>query len=203
VYYGFKYEGGRTEEPMRKFTFTMGEDEGTFVVAGEYYQDDRYWDYKITGSWSPPLEDGKIPVKMKFNEDTGLEGIFDPEENSIRGETIETYGTPRTFVFKRDPDFVRFYPAPCVINARTRWGFATASVLDRIRQRAWSSKRILKKMKDRRRFTELSLREHCGKPLRREERDELFAFFPGLYKCDMQFYGSLINLHLKKIAIFE
>jgi hypothetical protein len=203
VYYGFIYEGARAGNPMVKFTFIKGEGEDTFVAAGAYYENGRYWDYKIAGNWSPPLEDGKIPVKMKMDEYIVLEGTFDPEENSMRGETTESFGIPRVFVLKRDQDFVRFYPAPCVVNARARWEFATTSVLDRIRQRAWSSKRILKKMKDRRRLTELTLREHCGRPLRKEERDELSTFSPGLYESDTQFYCSLINLHLKKIAMFK
>jgi hypothetical protein len=203
MYYGIIYEGAQAGGPMMKLTFIKGESESKFVAAGAYYQDGRYWDYKIAGSWSPPLEDGKIPVKMKMNEYIVLEGTFDPEENSMRGETTETFRTPRAFVFKRDPGFVRFYSAPCVVNARARWEFATTSVLDRIRQRAWSSQRILKRMKDGRRFMDLTLRGHYGRRLEMEESDEASTLFPGLYESDARFYRSLINVHLKETTIFE
>lgn len=182
---------------MMKFTFSKGEGEGTFVAAGVHYRDGRYRDYKIAGNWSLPLGDGKIPVEMYLNDVTLLEGVFDPEENSMRGTT----GTVGGFVFKRDPDFVRFYPSPSNVNARTRWEFATTSVLDRVRQQAWSLQRILKKIKVGRRFMELTLRQYYGRYLEEEEFDEFFTLFPGL--SDTRFYRSIINLRLKETTIFE
>ena len=88
-----------------------------------------------------------------------LRGLFDQEENSLKG-TMEMPNSKlvREFVFKRDPDFVRFYPTPSVINARTRWEFAVTSTLDHVRRHAWSSQRMLRKLKDGKRFMKLTLR---------------------------------------------
>jgi hypothetical protein len=196
------YGEERASDPMVKFTFIKGEGERTFFAAGAYHRHGRYWDYEITGIWFPPLEDGKIPVEMTIDGAVLLEGTFDPEDNSMRGTTY-VYGTEGVFVFKRDPDFVRFYPSPCVVNARTRWEFATTSVLDRVRQRVWSSKRISKRIEAGGRFMELTLRNYYGRPLEWEEFNELLTLFPSLYESDIQFYHSLINVHLKDTTIFE
>jgi hypothetical protein len=187
---------------MTKFAFIKGESKRAFFADGVYYEDGRYLDYKIVGSWSPPLEDGKIPVIMEIYgyRVHVLKGTFDPEENSMRGEDTKS---GQAFVFKRDPDFVRFYPSPHFNNARTRWEFATTSVLDRIRQRAWSSKRILKRMEDGRRFMEFMFQGKHWRPPRREEVVELFASFPGFYESDTRFYRSLFNLYLKKTPVFK
>jgi hypothetical protein len=111
-------------------------------------------------------------------------------------------GLSGEFVFKRDPDFIRFHPAPSTISARKRWEFVTTSVLDRIRREAWSSKQILKRLKNRRRYMELALRRFYGRSLNQEEERELLALFPGLYESDAQFYASLISIHLSNATIF-
>lgn len=196
VYYGMKYDGSRVRKPMTKYTFSKGEGEGTFVFVWEDYEYGRYWERKTTGTWSPPSEDGRIPLEMKVGDEVVARATFDPEENSIRG-TAEYEGE---FVFKRDPDFVRFYPAPCTLNARTRWEFAMVSVLDRVRQQAWSLKRILKKMKDGKRFMESIQRNYT---LEVEKHEELSSLFSGLYEADAQFYRSLVRLRLVEITLFE
>ena len=195
-------------DPMIKFTFTKGEEENTFVAAGTHYRSGYYKNYKITGKWSPPSDDGRIPVELKINYPTKwhaieLTGFFDPEENSLRGtKFIPIYGTTGEFVFKRDPDFVRFYPTPSVIDARKRWEFATTSILDRIRRKAWSPLYILKRIKDGKRYMQLSLRlDYYGKHLTEDEEAEYFALFPILYEADARFYASLISIDLSRIPI--
>ena len=202
---------------MLKFALNKGEGEHTFVAAGSFYQNASrgYVDYKIAGNWSPPSEDGKTPVmlKMTFGASTSkwnnmdLRGIFDPEENSLRG--IATFPDSRgekyaaDVVFKQDPDFVRWYPAPATIDARKRWKFATRSVLDRLRRQAWSPKRISKRIKDGKRYMELVLRQHHGKDLTGDEWDEyLFDLVPGIYEADAAFYASLMNINLINTTIF-
>ena len=207
MYYGFIYEHGRPMDPMIKFTFNKGEDGNTFVAAGTHYRRDRHKDYKITGKWSPPSEDGKIPVELKIVyittwADIELTGVFDPEENSLRGTMFIPFdGATGEFVFKRDPDFVRFYPAPSVINARKRWEFATTLVLDRIRRKAWSPVYILKRIKDGKRYMELSLRFDYGRSLNGDEVEEFLALFPVLYEADTRFYASLNCINLSKTPI--
>ena len=210
MYYGFMYLHGRPAYPMIRFTFSRGEGENVFVAAGAHYPSNKYENYTITGNWGPPSEDGKIPVELKMAyktadwADAKLEGVFDPDENSLRGIVVivldELTGE---FVFKRDPDFVRFYPAPSVINARKRWEFATTSVLDGVRQNAWSTRRILKKIRDGKRYMYLALRGYYGKGWREEEAEEFVNLFPGLYEADAQLYASLINIEVVKTPIFS
>jgi hypothetical protein len=196
---------------MMKLTFTEGEAERTFVATGTNLQDGRPWDYTITGSWSPSLEDGKIQVELKITSRSvfcigvELKGVFDPEEDSLRGTTVklgyldESLGE---FVFKRDPDFVRFYPSPSTINARKRWEFAMASVLDRVRKQAWSPKRISKRIKNGKRFLELALKDQDG-VCTPDERQEFLNLLPFLDEADVQFYTSLVKVDLCKTVIFE
>ena len=204
------YLHGRPAYPMIRFTFSRGEGENVFVAAGAHYPSNKYENYTITGNWGPPSEDGKIPVELKMAyktadwADAKLEGVFDPDENTLRGIVVivpdELTGE---FVFKRDPDFVRFYPAPSVINARKRWEFATTSVLDGVRQKAWSTRRILKKIRDGKRYMYLALRGYYGKGWREEEAEEFVNLFPGLYEADAQLYASLINIEVVKTPIFS
>jgi hypothetical protein len=195
-------------DPMIKFTFSKGEDENAFVAAGTHYRSGYHKNYKITGKWSPPSEDGKIPVELKIVyittwADIELTGVFDPEENSLRGTMlIPNDGATGEFVFKRDPEFVRFYPAPSVINARKRWEFATTSVLDHIRRKAWSPTCILKRIKDGKRYMELALKlNYYGRDLTGDEVTEFLALFPVLYEADTRFYASLISIDLSRTPI--
>ncbi|KAF9781672.1 hypothetical protein BJ322DRAFT_1161455 [Thelephora terrestris] len=210
VYYGFIYDGKSPSDPMMKFTLGKGDDEDTFVASGTHYRGGWYKDYKITGNWGSPLEDGKIPVEFKiaysanYQSNTELKGLFDPEENSLRGTmAMQFRRMTGEFVFKRDPDFVRLYPAPCVMNARKRWEFATTLVLDRVRQRAWSTKRILQRIRDGKRFVELALRQYLGRTYGWDEMAELLNLLNCLYEADIRFYGSLVYIHLEKTTIFD
>ena len=127
-----------------------------------------------------------------------LTGHFDPEENSLRGTSI--WG--EEFVFKRDPDFVRFYPAPSTIDARARWRYAMTRVLDRIRRQSWSSSYILKRIKDGKRYTELALRAgHYGKDLNDDEQGEYNDLLSSLYEADARFYASQIKIKLTEATI--
>ena len=195
-------------DPMIKFTFNKGEGENTFVAAGTHYRSGRHKNYEITGKWSPPSEDGKNLVELKIVylsmwANIELTGAFDPEENSLRGTMlIPSDGATGEFVFKRDPDFVRFYPAPSVINAAKRWEFATTSVLDRIRRKRWSPVCILKRIRDGKRYMELSLRlNYYGRDLTEDEVTEFLALFPVLYEADTRFYASLISIDLSRTPI--
>lgn len=85
------------------------------------------------------------------------------------------------FVFKRDPDFIRFYPALSVMNARKRWEFALTMVLDRVRRRAWSSKRIFHRIRTGQRFMELILRHNYGKRVTDDERAEYSSLSCPIY----------------------
>ena len=195
---------------MIKLALTAGDGERTFVSAAAHHRGGRYKHCKITGNWGSPSEDGKIPLEIKMTYgygeivDTELKGVFDPEENSLRGATtLPSQGLVGEFVFKRHPDFVRFYPAPSIINARKRWKFATTSVLDHVRRQAWSPDYILKRIKDGKRYMELALRGYYGKSLTKDEKEEYHALLLNLYEADAQFYASLIRINLSKIPVFS
>ena len=211
VYYGFMYYNGRLEDPMSKFTFREGEDGHTFVATGSHYRGGLCGDYEITGKWDPPLENGRIPVELEINYATTigqlgiqLSGVFDPEENSLRGTVAHPSCVLEEFVFKRDPEFIRFYPTPSITNAGERWKFATKSVLDRIQRQAWSSKRISKRIKDSKRFMEAVVGRYRGGSLvDPEEEPEYLAVLPGLYEADTELYTSLIKVDMNKTTYFE
>ena len=202
------YEFEQPMDPMIKFTFSKGEDENTFVAVGAHYRHTAMYDYKITGKWSTPSDDGKIPVELKIVyttmwADMELTGDFDPEENSLRGISfIPAYSVTAHFVFKRDPDCVRFYSSPSFMDARKRWEFATALVLDCIRRRAWSPVRILKRIKDGKQYMNFVLRrDYYGRDLSADESAEFHALIPVLYEADVRFYTSLINFNLSRTPI--
>jgi hypothetical protein len=201
------YKDGRPTAPMIKFTFRKGGSDHAFVAAGVLWEDSEFQNYEITGNWSSPRKDGKIPIELKItyrqrSDNTELKGVFDPEEDSLRGTTQTGYCAGE-FVFKRDPDFIRFYPAPSITNARKRWKFATTSVLDHIQRQAWSPRRILKKIEDGGRFMELALKERHRWELSQSDREEVLALLPGLYEADVRFYSSLIDINATKTAIFS
>ena len=194
---------------MIKFTLTKSERDRAFVASGEHFRGAVCERHTIVGHWSPHLRGRKTPVKLQIAYDTAfhsivvLRGVYDPEENSLRGTTT-TLATnlEGEFVFKRDPDFVRFYPAPSVANVRELWNFALTSVLDRVRRQAWSSSHILKRAKDGRRLVELGVRICCGRDLTEDEAEELLTLLPGLYEADTRFYASLIRINMNKIPTF-
>lgn len=197
-------------DPMTKLTFGKGEGKYTIVGAGSHFRDSWYTPYEITGSWNPRSVDGKVPVEFKITygsmdwRNIELKGLFDPEENSLRGYLdMPISKLTGEFVFKRDPDLVRFYPAPSAISARKLWEFAIKSVLDRVRQQAWSSDRIIRKIQDGKRFMILTLMDsYYGIDLTVDEENELLAIFPILYEADAQFYASLISVNRSRTPTF-
>ena len=194
---------------MMRFSLSKGEGERAFLATGAHYRTDDLdsQDYQITGTWGPLSEDGKIPVELKITYsprvwfDIDLKGTFDPEDNSLRG-IAASEEFPEEFVFKQDPDLVRFHPAPSGVNARKRWEFVKTLILDRVRRQAWSSKQILKKLKDRKRFIELALMRHNWTPMTRDEKQEHGALTFGLREEDVRFYVSIINVRLSKTMQF-
>ena len=192
---------------MIKFTSIKDEEGNTFTATGTHYQRGQPYNYKITGKRNPPSEDGRILVELKLTyttveDDLELNGVFDPEENSLRGTTVFLPDrSTGQFVFKRDPDLVRFYPPPSTINARKRWEFATRSVLDGIRRKVWSPAYILKRIKDRRRYMELCLRLYYGRYPNDDELAELSSLFSVLYEADVRFYASLIRINLNETPV--
>ena len=206
TYYGFIYDDQVPFGPMKKWTLNRGNEENSIIASGTHYDWGHYKTYTIAGT-SGPLEGGKMPVNLKINYasmwfDITLAGYFDPEENSLRGTMTMSDGSSGEFVFKRDPDFVRLYPAPSTIDAGERWKFATTVVLDRIRRESWSPSYILKRIKDGKRYMELTIRdEYYGKELNDDEYDEYCDLLSSLYESDARFYASLINIKLSKIPI--
>jgi hypothetical protein len=194
VYYRFIYESGRPVGPMMKFTFSKGKGEHTFVAAGSHFRDSWYKPYKVAGSWIPQPDGDKIPVEFKIMyalvdwKNTKLKGLFDPDENSLRGTMSAPISKLKgEFVFKRDLDFVRLYPAPSVTNPHRRWEFITTSVVDHFHRQIWSRKRILRTINDGKHSVELTLKEsQYGMDLPTEEEEELLALFPCLYKSDIE-----------------
>lgn len=190
---------------MMKLTLNEGEGDRTFVASGTHFRGSIREKYTVFGRWDHRSRGGKIPVRLQIIygaalHSTVLEGVYDPGENSLRGITATPTGGE--FVLKRDPDFVRFYPAPSAINARERWRFCITVVLDYVRQQAWSSRRILRRIKDGKRYMELALKKSCGRDLIEDEMEEFLALLPGLYEADARFYASLIRINLSKIPVF-
>jgi len=206
TYHGFVYEGGKPRGPMRDWTLNRGSGESSIVASGTHYQSEYHKIYTLTGT-TGPLEDGKMSVDLRISYSAGwqevtMTGHFDLEENSLRGTVEWADGSPGEFVFKRDPDFVRLYPAPSAIDARSRWKFATTVILYRIRRQSWSPSYILKRIKDGKRYMKLALRdEYYGKGLNDEEREEFNTLLASLYGADARFYASRINVKLGEVTI--
>ena len=191
---------------MIKWVLNRGNEENSIVASGTNYRWGHRRIYSLTGM-AGPVEGGKMRVDLKVNYaamwlSVDMTGYFDLEESSLRGTTKLSNGTPGEFVFKRDPDFVRLYPAPSTIDSRARWKFATAVVLDRIRQQSWSPSYILKRIKDGKRYMKLAIRDkYYGRDLDDNEKDEYCSLLSSLYESDARFYASLINIELSKVPI--
>jgi len=206
TYYGFIYEDGETLQPMTKWMLNRGSKDNSIVASGTHYDTGYHKLYTLTGT-TGVLEGGKMQVDLKVSyaavwPDVTMKGQFDLEENSIKGTLTMSDGTQGEFVFKRDPDYVRLYPAPSTTDARARWEFATTVILDRIRRQSWSPTYILKRIKDGKRYMELALRdEYFGKELDDDEVDEYRSLLSSLYEADARFYASLINIKLSGVPI--
>ena len=191
---------------MIVLTLSRGGEENSITASGTHYRSGYHKTYTLTGT-TGTLEGGQMQVDMTIEYVTtwgglAMAGYFDPGENSIKGILTFSDGTSGEFVFKRNPDFVRLYPAPSTIDARARWKFATKVILDRIQRRSWSPSYILKRIKDGKRYMDLSLRyDYYGKKLDGDESDEYYDLISSLYDTDARFYTSLINIKLSKVPI--
>jgi len=188
------------------WTINRGSEEGSITASGTHYRSGYHKVFDLTGT-TGALEGGKMQVYLTIDYVTtwgglAMEGYFDSEENSLKGTLTFSDDTPGEFVFKRHPDFIRLYPAPSTIDARTRWKFATTVILDRIRRQSWSPSYILKRIEGGKRYMDLSLRfEYYGKKLEGDELDEYHGLVSSLYDTDARFYASLINIKLSKVPI--
>jgi hypothetical protein len=191
---------------MMKWTLERGSAENTIVASGIQYHPEIQKTYTLIGT-TGDLENGRVQVDLKINyrtlrPDTSMTGYFDLEENSVRGTLTLSNGNRGEFAFKRDPDLVRLYPAPSTIDAKARWKFAMAVILDRIRRKSWPLSYILKRVKVRERYMELAIRDsHYGKALNGDEYEEYDDLLASLYEADSRFYASLIKMNVSKIPI--
>lgn len=208
TYYGFIYEDEYDAPlaPMIKWTLERGTEENSIVASGTSYEWGYRKDYTITGT-TGPLEDGKMQIDLEIDYSSGwssisMTGHFDVGENSLRGTMTMSDGTSGEFVFKRDPDLIRFYPAPSSIDAEERWKFATSVILDRIRRQSWSSSYVRKRIQDGKRYMELAIRDsYYGRDLDDDETEEYGDLLSSLYESDARFYASLINIKLSEVPI--
>jgi hypothetical protein len=191
---------------MVKWTLHRGIEENSILATGAKYFAGYCKAFEIAGTVKP-FEGGKMRVDLKINYAAmwlgiNMTGCFDQDENSLRGTISMSDGTRGEFVFKRDPDFVRLYPAPSTVDARARWKFATAAVLDRIRRQSWSPSYILGRIKNRKRYMRLAIRdEYYRRPLDDNETDEYDDLLSSLDENNAWFYASLINIKLSEVPI--
>ena len=190
---------------MITLTLTRGEDESSLAASGTCYDGGHHKTFTIAGNFGIPEEDGKVPLELSFvcvGTFCGMfTGKFDPEEKSLRGSSTPGQGSD-VIVFKRSPYFVRFYPSPPTITARRRWEFAMATVLDKIRRDSWSPAYILRRIKDGKRYMELSIRKrYYGRKLNAGEREEYSKLLSALFPGDPRFYASLIRTKLVDVPI--
>ena len=207
TYYGFIYdEEAVPRGPMVKWILNRGSEENSIVASGAHCQAGYHKTYALTGT-TGALEGGKMRVDLKIVYvvmwlGVSMTGYFHPEENSLKGTVTMSDGTPGEFVFKRDLNFVRYYPAPSTIDAHARWKFATTVILDRIRRKSWSPTYLLGRIKDGKRYMELALRDdYYGKKLNDGELGEYNNLLSSLYETDARFYASLINIKLSEVPI--
>ncbi|KAF9654056.1 hypothetical protein BDM02DRAFT_1189800 [Thelephora ganbajun] len=208
TWYGFTYENGTLDDSMIILTLNRGDGENSLTASGTQHRASYLKIFTVTGKSGAPKEDGKIPVELKFVytsvwSDVELTGKFDPEERSLRGTVLYDQGVSTgDFVFKRNPDFVRFRVSPSITTARERWEFAITVVLDRIRRGSWSSRYILQRIKDGRKYMEMSIRNnYYGRRLDADEENEYYRLCSTLLAGDARFYASLIKIKLVTFPI--
>ena len=208
TWYGFMYQDGKPVDPVITLVLKRGTGENSLAASGTHYRAGYHKTFTITGKSGTPQEDGKIPVELKFVYvaiwiDAELTGKFDPEDKSLRGTIKYGSGTiAGDFVFKRNPDLVRFYPSPSTITARKRWEFATTAVLDKIRRDSWSPRCLLQRIKDGKRYMEFSMRsDYHGRKLDADEEKEYHGLYSSLRAGDARFYASLIKIKLASVPI--
>ena len=148
MYYGFFYVNGSHIGPMMRWTFNRSSEENTIVASGTNNLPGYQSTYALIGK-TEALERGRVRMDLKMSytdvrSEISMRGCFDLEENSFKGTGVMPNGVLGELAFKRDPDFARLYPAPSTIDAKARWRFATAVILDRVRRRPWSPSYISK-----------------------------------------------------------
>lgn len=208
TWYGLSYVDGKPSNPVITLTLTPGEGENSLAASGTHYLAGDHKTFTVTGKFGTPEEDGKIPVQFKFVYaaiwmDVEMKGKFDPSEGSLRGTLkFSSHTTAGDFVFKRSPDFIRFYPSPSTMTARKRWEFATTAVLDKIRRDSWSPRYLLQRIKDGKRYVELAIRSHYyGRDLDPDEENEYRSMFSTFLPGDGRFYACLIKIKLAAVPI--
>ena len=206
TYYGFIYVNDSLLGPMMKWTLERGSAENEIVASGTHYHSGIQKTYTLNGT-TGDLDSGRVRVDLTIHyrglwSDISMSGYFDLEANSVKGTMMMSNGNRGEFAFKRDPDLVRLYPAPSTIDAKARWKFAKAVILDRIRRKSWSLSYILKRIKDGERYMELAIRiEYYGKRLNYDEYKEYDDLLASLYEADSRFYASVIKKNVSKIPI--
>lgn len=188
---------------MIKFTFGEGEDERTFVATG----DGRYKDCKISGKWHTPREESVIQVTLNITHittdkwDTELRGVFDREYGTLKGTMAMPFlRIEGEFVFKRNPESVRFCPSPSTADGPKRLKFAGTSVLELGHKNLpWSPKQITDHVRGRFRLLELTFWEHYRRSLTDAEMEELSDLYSHLDEEDIR----LCSLLEMNIVFFE
>ncbi|KAJ6561494.1 hypothetical protein DFH09DRAFT_1160085 [Mycena vulgaris] len=113
---------------------------------------------------------------------------------------------PRThsgvFTFKRTvPECMTFFPAPPVLEAnqsRALWQFAIESVRYGVRRGQWSWSFFKQRADARKRFIELYIRStRFGKPLNRNEQEELGLLKKSFTVADSRFYHSIAESQIR------
>ncbi|KAJ7228211.1 hypothetical protein GGX14DRAFT_346568 [Mycena pura] len=138
-------------------------------------------------------------------------GSWNSETQSLSGtwgEESDARTHPGVFIFKRTlPDCMCFYPAPAVLQAnqsRALWQFAIAAVRHGVRREAWSWTFFEQRAANRKRFTELYIRNtRFGKPLSRSEEEELGLLKKSFTVADRLCHNVFISFNANVIAVLN
>jgi hypothetical protein len=99
-------------------------------------------------------------------------------------------------------DILRRRPSPKAFRenkVRALWNYAIKTVLDSVRRSRLSWSYVAERRADRQRFLDLAKRRrYCGRPLNREESEELMRIVHRLRWIDVRFYMSMIELDLQE-----
>ncbi|KAJ7368797.1 hypothetical protein DFH08DRAFT_33383 [Mycena albidolilacea] len=114
---------------------------------------------------------------------------------------------PRThsgvFIFKRTPpECMCFFPPPAVLkqnNSKALWQFSIAAVRYGVRRGTWSWSFFEQRAKSRKRFVELYIRStRFGRPLTRNEEEELGLLKKSFTTADSRFYHSIAEHQIRE-----
>jgi hypothetical protein len=99
-------------------------------------------------------------------------------------------------------DILRLRPSPKAFRenkVRALWDYAMKTALDSVRCSRLSWSCVAERRGDRQRFLDLAKRKrYCGRPLNREESEELMRILQRLRWIDVPFYMSMIKLDLQE-----